>query len=56
MNEIEKLINSVGAIAETAAAYFKTLVSQGVPNDNAAIITSAFVSTAMTMKKESGDT
>lgn len=46
-NELQELINSVGAMAEMTALYRKGLLAQGVPSDEAVKYTAAFIAAAL---------
>lgn len=47
MNDLQELIDSVGAMAEMTALYRKGLLAQGVPPGEAVKYTAAFIAAAL---------
>lgn len=45
MKLLDGLINAIGAMAEMAAMYYKTLIKSGIPEKVATELTSAYIAT-----------
>jgi hypothetical protein len=54
-NELSKFVQAVGAVAESSALLYKELVKNGVPPDQAAIITQGYIKAIIAMDRGNKD-